>query len=396
MTYFSANGISGSGNHLFRTDGTPAGTFKLYGARILSYPQMYFRYNNETYFFMQDATSGSGFGLWRSDGTVGGTVAVKSPVTNSSGNGGATPPDSVAVANGLFFFRGGTNAAGYELWRSNGTEAGTYMVKDIDTGPNYGFPEYLVTFQNKAYFVANDATYGTQLWRSDGTAAGTEIVHEIYNASQFYPPNPRRLAVAGGRLLFLVDRDGYGTEWWHTDGTPGGLAIAADLRPGAGNGVRDTYPNNAQLAVGNSLYFNGDTAATSIELWKLEGAALTALEQWRQNHFGTTADAGDAANLFDYDKDGLVNLVEFAFGLHPKSAASVQLPQGSAGGGAFAISFTQPAGVSGVTYGAEWSPTMAPGSWVPITDAGTGQQHSFSVSMSGKTRAFVRMKVTVP
>lgn len=176
----------------------------------------------------------------------------------------------------------------------------------------------------------------------------------------------------------------------------GGLAIAADLRAGTGNGVRDAYPNNAQLAVGNALYFNGDTAATSIELWKLQGPALTALEQWRQTHFGNTTNAGDAADTADYDKDGLVNLVEFAFGQNPKSGASMHLPQGTMSGGSFVTSFNQPTSVAGVTYGAEWSTSMSAGSWTPMADTGSGLQHTFTLPTSGKTRAFVRLKVTVP
>jgi parallel beta-helix repeat protein len=40
--------------------------------------------------------------------------------------------------------------------------------------------------------------------------------------------------------------------------------------------------------------------------------ALTVLETWRQEYFGSTANAGNGADHFDYDKDGVVNLMEFA------------------------------------------------------------------------------------
>lgn len=49
----------------------------------------------------------------------------------------------------------------------------------------------------------------------------------------------------------------------------------------------------------------------------------TPSESWRQNYFGTTANTGDAADEFDFDGDGLVNLLEYGLVLSPveRSAA---------------------------------------------------------------------------
>ena len=122
----------------------------------------------------------------------------------------------------------------------------------------------------------------------------------------------------------------------------------------------------------------------------------TAIESWRQLHFGTTANSGDAADTFDYDKDGLVNLVEFAFGLLPKSGASLQLPQAQISDGNFVITFPQPAGVSGIIYGAEWCPELIAGDWHSVTDTGTGTLHTFSVPIGSNTRMFMRLTVKDP
>jgi hypothetical protein len=122
---------------------------------------------------------------------------------------------------------------------------------------------------------------------------------------------------------------------------------------------------------------------------------LTALETWRQTHFGTTANSGDAADDFDFDKDGLVNLLEFAFGLNPTQNSAGQVPQGQMSSGNFTITFTQPAGVSGITYGAETSATLLAGSWTPVTDTGSGNQHTFTVP-GNASKSFVRLKVTNP
>jgi hypothetical protein len=58
------------------------------------------------------------------------------------------------------------------------------------------------------------------------------------------------------------------------------------------------------------------------------------------------------------------------------------------------FSFTQPAGVSGVTYGAQWSPSLTTGSWLSLTDTGSGNVHTFSLPMAGNAQAFVRLTVS--
>ncbi|NQW99714.1 PQQ-dependent sugar dehydrogenase [bacterium] len=123
---------------------------------------------------------------------------------------------------------------------------------------------------------------------------------------------------------------------------------------------------------------------------------LTAQETWRLLHFNVTANSGDAADLFDYDNDGLVNLVEFAFGLDPKQGSPIALPQPQLTAGVFGVSFSQPAGVAGVRYQAEWSSSLAMGSWALIPDTGTGTLHTFNIPAGTHPRVFLRYRVTVP
>ncbi len=126
------------------------------------------------------------------------------------------------------------------------------------------------------------------------------------------------------------------------------------------------------------------------------GTVLTALEAWRNTWFGSTSNTGNAADTFDFDNDGLINLLEFAFGLNPKRGDSLALPQPKVTAGVFGVTFTQPAGVSGITYGAEWSSTLAAGSWTPIPDTGSGSTHTFNVPVGGNPRMFMRYVVKTP
>ena len=122
----------------------------------------------------------------------------------------------------------------------------------------------------------------------------------------------------------------------------------------------------------------------------------TAVQTWRQSHFGSPDNSGDGADLNDFDKDGLPNLIEFAFGLNPKQDSAGLLPRPQRIGSDLRVSFSQPVGVSGITYGAEWSPSLLLGSWTAIADTGTPPQHSFRVPIGGDTKLFMRMKVTNP
>lgn len=124
-------------------------------------------------------------------------------------------------------------------------------------------------------------------------------------------------------------------------------------------------------------------------------ASATA-EGWRQYYFGSSSNAGNGAELNDYDKDGLVNLIEYAFGLNPTQNSAGQTPQGQMVGSNYVISFTQSPEVTAITYAAEWSATMKPDDWHSIPDTGTPPQHTFSVPIVSNTQMFLRMKVTSP
>jgi hypothetical protein len=139
-----------------------------------------------------------------------------------------------------------------------------------------------------------------------------------------------------------------------------------------------------------SFHFFGGAIQT------IDSPPPSAIETWRQANFGTTANTGDAADLSDFDQDGLTNLLEFAFGLDPKSGSSRQIPAGQVQGGNFVVTFPQPAGVDGITYGAEWSETAGAGSWTPVTDTGTAGQHTFSIATAGHARLLVRLTVVRP
>jgi hypothetical protein len=153
------------------------------------------------------------------------------------------------------------------------------------------------------------------------------------------------------------------------------------------------------LAVGSSNVIN--TVVTAQDGLTTQTYVITVTRQsgaqsWQTTWYGSTV-SSNAAYTADPYHTGLSNLAVYAFfgpGKNPATALVSQLPQASLSGGNYTFSFTQPAGVSGVTYGAEWSSTLVSGSWTSITDTGSGTQHIFSVPVGSNTQLFMRLKVS--
>ncbi|MEO6741180.1 MAG: cadherin-like beta sandwich domain-containing protein [Chthoniobacteraceae bacterium] len=133
---------------------------------------------------------------------------------------------------------------------------------------------------------------------------------------------------------------------------------------------------------------------------KTYGVTITrqsVLETWRFTWFGITENTGSAANTADPYHTGVPNLAAFAVlgpGQDPARVATRLLPQPQIVGGNYVVILTEPAGVSGVTYGAEWSADLSTGNWTFISDTGTGGTHAFSVPIGVMPMIFMRLKVT--
>lgn len=136
-----------------------------------------------------------------------------------------------------------------------------------------------------------------------------------------------------------------------------------------------------------------NAATPTIGAYELD-VSLTTVEHWRLTHFGTISNTGNAADLFDFDKDGIVNLIEFAFGLNPTLSDSHLMPQPQRIGNELVYSFATPPGVAGVIYGAETSDTLAADDWQPVPDTGTAPNHEFKISLGARNKDFVRLTIT--
>jgi large repetitive protein len=125
--------------------------------------------------------------------------------------------------------------------------------------------------------------------------------------------------------------------------------------------------------------------------------APATLTDWRLAWYDTTENSGNAADTASPFGTGISNLFVYAFmgpGQDPATAKSHQLPQFVLDATNLSFTFTEPEGVSGVTYGAEYRTDLLTGSWLPVTDTGSGSTHIFSVARGSNTKLFLRLTVT--
>ncbi len=297
-TLFFEMGDYVHGEQLWKSDGTTAGTVMVKDIFTEWVPSGYYPgYLNSSYpsnltdvngtlFF--DATDSSGRELWKSDGTAAGTVMVSSA---------ASSPGDLININGTLFFTTFDSVNGDELWKSDGTATGTVMLKDFDPGSSYSYITDMTGVNATLFLAANDGAHGTELWKSDGTAAGTVMVKDIFpggftNAYGVYVPNssdPSSLTNVNGKLFFTANDGVHGNELWQSDGTTAGTVMVADINPGSASSAPADFTN-----ANGTWFFAANDGIHGNELWALNTTPSPSLAV---SGFPTTTTAGVAGGF---------------------------------------------------------------------------------------------------
>ena len=264
---------------LFVSDGTSAGTtlLKTFPADNPDPLPGGFRQLGAKVVFTA-TTPATGAELWVTDGTPAGTTLLRDIMPGATGSSIALLPASiVSPTPGTVLFVANDGTTGSELWVTDGTAAGTTLLKDIFPGTSPGNPVAFAQLGGQILFQATgDNQHAVELWRTDGTAAGTVQVN-----SGSFPAYPRSITPLGNgpRALFNAYGDSIGQELWVTDGTTAGTVLVKDLTPG----VPSSNPRDfVSLGTTGRALFAADTATVNnspaARLWSTDGTAAGTYE----------------------------------------------------------------------------------------------------------------------
>ena len=259
------------GREIWITDGTTAGTRMLKNinpnAWSVSSGTFKFKWNDVFYFDAIDYynnTCTPNSELWRTDGTTAGTYKVKE--VNQYCNG-SYPSDFFSFKNN-FYFSANSPPWGREIWKSDGTDSGTVLMQDINPSmnTNASMREYLWQDTTNFYFIGNENTNDNELWKSDGVNASKVI--DIYPG-----PNPGIIECCYdlNNFHFFIGNDSLtGKELWVSDGTLVGTFMLADINPGAGSSI---YNLSSNIVWENNqfIFFEAFNPAYGYEIWKTDG-----------------------------------------------------------------------------------------------------------------------------
>lgn len=305
------------------SDGTIAGTHVLKdiapGASTYNEVGKFVYFNNEIYFGYADKSVNYEAAIWKTDGTEAGTVKAVSGLASGTDFIYYSDFTNFTEINGKLIFSADSITYGEEIFVTNGTTAGTTLLKDFYT-PNNSYAKatghtvnskasIIMHYDNNAssgiWFtdgtpagttkilttaVINNSTFGTvngqlvfpgrnpttgevEPWATDGTAPGTVMLKDINTGNDVFG-NPRSsaptfVAKLGNKIIFTATSEAEGTELWATDGTPAGTVILSDIIPGS----LSSYTNNYRI-INDKIYFSAFHLSYGNELWVTDGTQI--------------------------------------------------------------------------------------------------------------------------
>lgn len=259
--YFTA--VADFRTSLWRTDGSEEGTQRLERVQVFESVAV-----GASLFYAGETLERSG--LWLSDGSPGNARLLLSTARSAV----APLPNRLTAFGSILLFAHGDAEHGRELWRSDGTAAGTERVTDLAPGAASALNAFddaaLAVVGQQAFFFANETNAAFELWATDGTAGGTRLVRRF-----LAPANPsgefraRHLTAAAGRVWFALSNGQSEVEVWVSDGSDAGTHDLGEVRLGGFGGTGE----GLVTAVGDLVYFAGSRPGEGAELWVSDGTA---------------------------------------------------------------------------------------------------------------------------
>jgi ELWxxDGT repeat protein len=234
-------------------------------------PDNFYISNGKLFFTATSASTGRE--LWVSDGTLAGTKMLLD-INSGAGNAfdNTTYLPGFVEYNGKLYFSAFSSTTGYELWTSDGTTTGTVLLKDIYLGTFGNVWHQKAVYNGKLYFSADGGTAsgaGQELYVTDGTVAGTVMLKDIIPGGG--SASPMDFTVCNGKLLFTAIQTSVGRELFSTDGTAGGTQMVKDINPGGATAFSGLGIQHPMVLLFNKVLFAADDGVNGEELWVSDG-----------------------------------------------------------------------------------------------------------------------------
>lgn len=220
--------------------------------------------------------------LWKTDTLAGGngTALVRN---FRVGTGSSMATGLTTTSDGTVYFSAtngesnddGTPANGQELWKTNGTEAGTTMVADIRGGIPGSVPRFITEAGGKVFFSADGTGNNRELWVTDGTEQGTQIMKtrvgiEDVEINDSGASDPIELTNIDGILYFSATNPATGREPWKSDGTVEGTVMIGNLVGGGSSSNPKEF-----IKYKNEIYFISAASGAQPKLRKASAATFS-------------------------------------------------------------------------------------------------------------------------
>lgn len=192
--------------------------------------------------------------LWLHNRDTNKSSVIKNLSQNTTGNFDRIKSNIVKFNDKLYFIGTENGEANNQLWESDGTTAGTRLIKQLYNSSLGDTLKNLFVENGKLFIATVD-----QLWISDGTSVGTVMLTENYYNTKFFSLNDK--------IYFW--HDFYDKEvLMVSDGTVSGTKVFKTFEPTNGS-----YGTNSEILVfQNHLYFVGKLNGVK-SIWKSDGTA---------------------------------------------------------------------------------------------------------------------------
>ncbi|HEX5326404.1 MAG TPA: hypothetical protein VFW75_07025 [Acetobacteraceae bacterium] len=212
--------------------------------------------------------------LWRTDGTTAGTTLVTIlPDRTLSGTSNAEVTDIVAFGTKALFVHDDGSTDPRSLWVTDGIAGGTIELPGL-TFPRIGSGVGAIAGSRYVF------TSGEGLDATDGTAAGTTVIRQLVLGSGGFVP-AELMATLGNDVVFAAGHDGmsppgYSTgplvDLWKTDGTAAGTSLIATLPDNSPAGT-DLAGISTMSSLGSRVVFTYNDGAGDNSVWSSDGTA---------------------------------------------------------------------------------------------------------------------------